>query len=166
MLITLCIPFWGTSALLHYQKKQVKKAVKWRMIEGIPQEKLVCLTLTENEKNTQLTWKHAKEFEYKQQMYDIVSTQIINDTTYYWCWWDHEETALNQQLKSLVQNIWKNKKQTNPTEDHFLSYLKSLYFKYHSEHKELFTQIAQVKFTYIKAHKNHIHELNTPPPKV
>jgi hypothetical protein len=113
---------------IKYQKKQVKRAVKWQMIAQTDKQELVLLKFTESQKQSELTWKHAKEFEYQEQMYDIVESKTQGDTTYYWCWWDHEETKLNKQLNQLVAIAWGNYPQNQENNKRLIQFFKSFYF--------------------------------------
>ena len=126
--LCLVVPVTTTLVLSHYQKKQVRREVKWKIIAGIDREELVLLKFTEQEKQTQLKWKHSKEFEYKAEMYDIVETENVGDTTYYWCWWDCEETALNQKLNEMVSFLFGNSPKKTKSQQQLFSFYKSLYF--------------------------------------
>ncbi len=98
------------------------------MIAGIDREELVLLKFTEEEKQTQLNWKHSKEFEYRGQMYDIVETSIIGDTIYYLVWWDHEETKLNRQLDELVHFALRNSPKNQENQKRLQEFFNTLYF--------------------------------------
>lgn len=137
ILLIFCFvaPVATTYVILKYQKKQVKREVKWKMIAGIDKEELVLLKFTEEEKQTQLNWKHSKEFEYKGEMYDIVETKIVGDTTYYWLWWDHEETKLNKQLSQLVSFALGHNPKNQENQKRLQNFFKSLYFS-EDERKE------------------------------
>jgi hypothetical protein len=101
LFICLTAPVVITFPILKYQKKLIKREIKWKIIAGMDKSELVLLKFSKRDLND-LNWKHSKEFEYKSQMYDIVEFQKKNDTSYYWCWWDHAETALNKKLNSIV----------------------------------------------------------------
>ena len=98
------------------------------MIAGIPREELVLLKFTEDQKVNDLRWEHSKEFEYKGEMYDIVETHFKGDTTYYWCWWDYEETQLNKQLDGLLSFAYKKDARTTKNQKIVQAFYKSLYF--------------------------------------
>jgi hypothetical protein len=49
-----------------------------------------------------LRWEDPGEFEYDGQMYDVVETWTVGGTVYYRCFWDREETRLNNQLRELA----------------------------------------------------------------
>jgi len=97
-------------------------------MEGLEASELVLLKFTATASETKLKWAHSKEFEYNHQMYDVVETKIIGDTIYYWCWWDHLETKLNQQLSQLANKAFQDDPQNQEKHRWLLSYFKSLYF--------------------------------------
>ena len=72
------------------------------MAANLDKDELVLLKFNDEDANSQLSWKHFKEFEFKGSMYDIVEKELHGDTTYYYCWLDKEETALNQRLDELA----------------------------------------------------------------
>lgn len=106
LLFILFAPVVTIFLYLQYEKKLVRREVKWKMIAGLDQEELVLLKFSKEQTKNELRWEHSKEFEYNEQMYDIVSTEIKGDSIFYRCWWDHEETALNKRLKKLVVNVF------------------------------------------------------------
>lgn len=65
-------------------------------------EDKISLTFQKTEIGKHTRWEHAKEFEFNGEMYDIVSFRIEGDYITYYCWWDNEETQLNQKLKSIA----------------------------------------------------------------
>jgi len=121
------VPVCGTIGWMHIQKKIVKKAVKHHIIEGLDKNELQLLKLTKNEILQKVKWEHKKEFEYEGEMYDIVSQMDYGDTTYFWCWWDKKETALNKKLLTLVQKFSNQHPERNQKTQVLLSFYKSLY---------------------------------------
>jgi hypothetical protein len=117
-----------TFIFLKHQKKQIKKEIKRKIISEVDKSELVLLKFTEEEKNSQLTWEHSKEFEYKGEMYDIIETYKVGDTAYYWCWWDHEETKLNKQLNHLVSLAMGSNPKNQDNQQRLMNFFKSLYF--------------------------------------
>lgn len=166
MLLVLIAPALTTYFWLQYNKKLVKREVKWKIINGIDKSELVLLRFTKAESKTLLRWKHSKEFEYKQQMYDIVEAKVVGDTTFYWCWWDFEETALNKQLADLLQNALNNNPQKREKEERFFTFLKSLY------NVEKFNLLQYPPFTEEKQNSKYLVTIQsfrdkpkTPPPQ-
>jgi len=153
-IVLLCCfvaPIVVTFNLLQYHKKQVRKEVKHLIIAGINREELVLLRFTEEESHARLKWKHSKEFEYNQQMYDIVETEVKGDTTYYWCWSDNKETRLNQHLDELLTYALRKDPNQRKNQRQLVKFYKSLYsnqlhhFRLHSFQTEQTT--ANYRFT-------------------
>jgi hypothetical protein len=117
-----------TFTFLHYQKAQLRRSIKHELMEGIDKEELVLIKVPTEARETLLQWEHAKEFEYRGEMYDVVRSEALGDTTYYWCWWDNEETALNQRLTELLSGAFDDDNQHQQQQKRLLHFLKSLYF--------------------------------------
>lgn len=128
LLLSLVAPTGGTFFYLQHQKRLVRKEVKKKMMEGIPKEDLVLLVFTEKEIKTKLDWKHAKEFEFEGNMYDIVYKKHTADNIYYWCWLDTEETKLNKQLDDLALGLFNQNPKNKKKQRTLLSFYKTLFF--------------------------------------
>ena len=102
MIFSILAPFASVVSYLHYQKKLIRKEVKKQIIAGIDKDKLVKLKFSKEEIQNKLKWKHAAEFEFNGEMYDIVDKEESGDSIIYRCWWDNKETELNKALGSLV----------------------------------------------------------------
>jgi hypothetical protein len=136
------------------------------IIKGIDKEELVLLKFSEEEALKELKWKHSKEFEYKGEMYDIVETKKFNDITYYWCWWDHKETQLNQQLKELVTSIFNQNPQKNQKESQLISFYNLLFCKNNNTLGFLPQLVKSSQFFYYsESYFSVTLESLSPPPK-
>jgi hypothetical protein len=169
ILLSFCFaaPVATTFVMLHYQKKQVKREIKRKIIAGIDKEELVLLKFTEVEKQTELNWKHAREFEFRGSMYDIVETEFHGDTTYYWCWWDYEETQLNKQLDELVTIDLGNNPENDENQKRLHTFFKSLYCS-ETDQKETFV-FRELKCKYFSSpdlYRTLIHFPPVPPPEI
>ena len=102
LLLCLTLPIVGMFGWLRMKKRAVRKEVKHKLIAEVDKSELVLFKFTAEETAKQLEWEHSKEFEYRNEMYDVVQTETHGDTTYYWCWLDYKETALNRQLVDLT----------------------------------------------------------------
>ena len=151
----------ATYVVLRLQKKQVQREVKQKIIAGISNEELILLKFTEKEKQTQLNWKHSKEFEHKGETYDIVKASVVGDTTYYWVWWDHEETKLNKQLSRLVSIALDNDPKNQENQKRLQHFFKSLYFV-GDNRKDSFV-LLEVKNEYYTGQKSYHSVFHTPP---
>ncbi len=166
LLFCFVAPIVTVFGIIQYQKKQVKREVKWKMIAGMERDELVLLKFTEKEKNTQLRWEHSKEFEYKGEMYDIVETNIMGDTTYYWVWWDHEETQLNKQLDVLVAIALGNNPNSGKNQKQLHDFFKSLYFvELPSNGSLVFTEQQSKCFAEHEFHHSFAQSPLVPPPE-
>lgn len=129
LLFCLVAPTVFTYTWLKYQQKVVRKEVKHRIIAGLHRDDLVLLKFTEKEKKQKLVWKHSKEFCFDTQMYDVVETEKHGDTTYYFCWWDHNETRLSKQLEDMWQVAWRRNSQRRNSQKRIIKFYKSLFFQ-------------------------------------
>jgi hypothetical protein len=107
----------------------VRKEVKRKIIAGLDRDDLFLVALTQEESQIELRWEHSKEFEYKGQMYDIVETEWKDGVIYYWCWWDHEETSLNQKLNKLAAHAFDTSDRKQQQEKKLSYFYQSLYFQ-------------------------------------
>lgn len=140
LFLMLIAPVIGTYSWLQCKKATVKKEVKKQLIAGKDKEELILLKFTKKEAVTQLHWEHSREFEYNNLMYDIVKTETKGDSIFYWCWLDHEETQLNQQLKNLVAQILVNDQQNKENQKRLITFYKSLYHSKQSAWHALINQ--------------------------
>ncbi len=128
LFLCLFVPFLGTYTWLQFKKHQVKETVKRQILVHADKNELVTLTFKASETTTLLHWEHDSEFEYKGQMYDVVEAQTKGDSIAYICWWDHAETALNQQLEHIVDITFGTDPQNHAQQEHLKDFYKSLYF--------------------------------------
>ena len=165
LLICLILPFVGTVGWLNYQKKQIRRQVKHQIIEGIDKSELVQFIFTVTQTKEELDWKHSKEFEYKNNMYDIVEADTTNNIVTYWCWWDYKETKLNKQLTKLLVQFLGNDTQSKETKIRFAQFLQSLFHTKNIPWQAL-TKETNTKqtFAYIKAYTSLHFPPTTPPP--
>ncbi|GAA4300029.1 hypothetical protein [Aestuariibaculum suncheonense] len=127
LLFCLIGPLAITYLLLQFQKKQIRREVKQQMIAGIDKNDLVLLTFTQEEANKKLRWEHSKEFEFENNMYDVVIQESNGNTISFWCWLDHEETQLNKTLKTLFTLALHDHKQHRHQQENLLLFFKTLF---------------------------------------
>ena len=128
LLFSLIAPLAGTYTWLHYEKRQVRKEIKKRLIAGIDRSELALIKLSRHEAETALRWEHEREFEYAGRMYDVVETRMRNDTFLYWCWPDDAETLLNKKLDRLLTGALEHDPQRREAERQVVQFFKSLFF--------------------------------------
>ena len=131
------------------------------MISGINRDELVLLKFTKTEKQQKLKWKHSREFEYNGEMYDIVAREEKGDTSFFWCWWDHEETKLNKQLKELVSYQFGKNPGKQENQKRFFNFFKTIIFTASLEKIE----IAFFELNRYFGYKHSLYQsLSNPPP--
>lgn len=136
------------------------------MMAGVDKEELVLLKFTETEKQTQLKWKHAKEFEYHGQMYDIVEMEIKGDTTFYWCWWDNKETRLNKQVDELLAYALGKDSQHTENQSRLLTFYKSLFCQQLPDWDLFAIQAIQMPTAFELSYLSVSHPPPVPPPEL
>jgi hypothetical protein len=156
-----------TYLYLSNQKKQLKREVKWEIIEGIDKSELVFIKLTKAEAKEKLEWEHSKEFEFQGEMYDVVEFEETADSVKYWCWWDDEETALNENLAQVLNNLLGNDPDKKEKEEKLITFYQSLFsekiFQWHTiQFASILNQLSNYQFSS----KTHIDKVSTPPPKL
>jgi 4-amino-4-deoxy-L-arabinose transferase-like glycosyltransferase len=166
LLFSLVTPVAVTYSWLQIQKHVIKKELKSDMIAGIEKKELVFFHFANKEINSKLKWEHASEFEYNNQMYDVIEKKTVNDSTKLWCWWDHKETKLNKKLQDLVLTAFQNDAKSKEKQNDLQKFYQLLYLKLEFSWKP-FSAIFIFKTTIWK---NTIYKLVTtlivlPPPK-
>lgn len=171
LLACLSLPVLGTYTWLHVQKLRVKQEVKRAMMAGMSKERLVRLAFTQAQADTLLRWEHAKEFEFQNQMYDVLEQKKQGDSMVYWCWWDQEETLLNRHLDDLAINAFTKDPQRQKAQDQLFQFFKSIYCSV-PDALESFKLVALDEFSQrlIWGEKNQHHSWKqrppSPPPKL
>src|SRR5687768_4379779 len=88
-------------------KKQAVKAVKRKLKSGVLEKDLNTIIFVKHVK-PQFEWVNDHELKLNGEMYDIVTSQTSNDTTYYNCIKDTEETLLFAGLDNYVEQYMAN----------------------------------------------------------
>lgn len=128
LIICLLIPFIGTYTRLQVEKYQVKRRIKWRLLQEMPRERLVLLKFTIQESQTVLHWEHSKEFEYQGEMYDVLSFKKLGDSIFYRCWKDTEETQIKQKIRRLVAQALSQNPQNRENHNQLRLWMESLWY--------------------------------------
>ncbi|MES2703652.1 MAG: hypothetical protein V4649_13510 [Bacteroidota bacterium] len=142
VLLILCFvaPWATTFLILSIQKQQVKNEVKKEFAATLSNEHLVRFSAAgAGEKQMEADPEDLNEFVYEGEMYDIVRTEVVGDSTYYWCWQDHEETRLNKQLDHLVAMALDADTEKQESENRLLRFFDSLFFSQSPERITIFT---------------------------
>ncbi len=152
--------------LLKNQQKKIRKEVKRTLMNSVHKDELVLLKFSKAGQKKSLRWKHSKEFEYNGEMYDIVDTQVSEDSIYYWVWWDHKETKLNKKLDDWVAFVLGNNPKNQENQKQLQHILKSLYFTEDTEKLALaFIEVKKNFYFKQKYYDSIFHTPLIPPPE-
>ena len=167
LLVALLAPLGVAYLYLSSQKKIIKRQVKHQIIAGIDRSDLVFLKMSIADSKTKLKWEHAKEFEYKGEMYDIVEKEIEGDSISYWLWWDHKETALNKQLSTLLAGLRQDEKGKQKHRQLFISLLKFNFLETEQtfEVEPYISHSKRFFCPYLLASYHIFQAIPSPPPK-
>ncbi|MEZ4932225.1 MAG: hypothetical protein R2788_08920 [Saprospiraceae bacterium] len=102
LLLVIGCPSIGTRAFLLIRKSAIRQTVKKRILAGVERNELVQLTFAIKDLEVLLKWEHSREFEYRDEMYDLVESETCGDSIRYWCIHDRAETEINRHLDSLT----------------------------------------------------------------
>ncbi|MEZ4875609.1 MAG: hypothetical protein R2793_09250 [Flavobacteriaceae bacterium] len=146
------------------QQRSLRKEVKRQIKEGIPEEELVLITITPQNK-TKVQWKHDEEFEFEGSMYDVVRTEILNENTIvYHALPDEKE---HQLIETFLEKIKKDQQKDQKTNS--LKYFKIVLRLPPSpmvkEDAVAYEEYPKHRFSYTNLYHSVLLDINSPPPK-
>lgn len=166
LLVALLLPIvmvWGSFEL---KRKTIRKEAKHQIISDIEKSALTQLTFSSAQLH-QLKWEHSTEFEYKGELYDVVETHQHGDSITYICWWDNEETKLNQQRNQLAALLFQQDPQNQKQQTQLVQFFKNLFQKgADGPPQSTETQLSKSPFSYQEKLDTRYLTLDTPPPKL
>ncbi len=170
LLLILILPVTGTYILFKHRQYQVKSQIKQKIKEGVSEDDLFLLKIPLSlEQNSNSVFKriNSKEFKYYGEMYDVVRQVTLGNTTYYWCIWDKEETALFAKLDELFAKAWGNDPVKESNSERLISFYKGLFtpplLKINFNYKvNIFKEIDNYIVNFFP---NVFIQVLTPPPK-
>jgi hypothetical protein len=110
---TLLLNAIGYYPLFKIRQWQVHEEMKTQIRSALTKDQLQCLAFnTENQQNIhwEWDWEGQKEFTYQGKRYDVVRTNTVNKTTYYYCIQDTQEEQLFAQLDEEVEREMEDQK--------------------------------------------------------
>jgi hypothetical protein len=95
---------------MRMQKESVvhKEYVRNHVITDISEEEKCVLSFSILEANNVLHWEKPDEFEYKGEMYDVISMKQMNDSVIYVCYHDKKESGQKESYAQLLINSFGN----------------------------------------------------------
>lgn len=131
--ILLNIAFITPSAVttwVHFvQKEKVKEEVKRTLAKEVDESELVTFIFNDTELETKLRWEHSHEFEYKGQMYDVITREKRDGLSVFVCWHDKKETKLNKRLQVLTQMAFEKDAASNKNKKSYIVFSRMLFFE-------------------------------------
>ena len=166
LIFSVVSPFWLFFSILQFEKHSLKKEIKRNIIAGINKSELVLLKFSKEEIKTKLRWEHSKEFEYNNEMYDIVESEAKNDSIFYWCWWDYEETNLNKKLDMLVKHASGMNKKNTEQANRITNFFSSFYYNNFADDYNIESPISKAAFPICLLNYSSRNTIpDTPPPQ-
>lgn len=166
LLTALLLPLLIALSWMNIQKTIVKREVKWLILNHLHKEDLIKLHFSASE-NDALNWEHSREFEFNDNMYDVVKSEISGDSFTYFCYLDHEETTLNNSIDKAIQHMVGKDAKQHQTKDELTNFLKSLYcndlnvFGFKHIHIKTYNN-----FLYTDLESIQVFNLLSPPPQI
>lgn len=161
LILCLTVPYAATYTWLHFERKQVKREVREKIISGLEKEDLVLLSFLRTESEKQLRWVHPGEFEYRGQMFDIVRTETREDTVLYWCWKDEKEQSLKKQMEELAAKAAGTHPLNKEKQKRYIGVFKIFFIM---QDHSLQSVICQPLNSYYQSGKSFYCSMHYPPP--
>ena len=124
--LSINLPFFVTKEYLQYHRKVIRREVKIAINAGLKDEQLLLMSFCKNKISSQIVWEKADEFEYQNEMYDVVRQCEKSDSIFYWCWKDDDESAIKKRLNLLSSAEWIKSHQNDPQKERQFQYNKNL----------------------------------------
>lgn len=147
--LSLIAPVFSAYFAFQHRTNIIRQEVEAHIEQGIEKNELVLLKFTHEETETLLRWEHSREFEFNQQMYDIVETEVLEDSVYYWAYWDIEESELKKDFNDILTNVLGIKKNTSKQRNQFRIDFRPLYFFEHENSLSLPAKKEKITFSKI-----------------
>ena len=160
LFLTLLLPFGSTYLLLPLRKQLIKREVRELLAEEAPREGVTLLQFSRAESRALLRWEHDREFEYRGQLYDVISVTERGDSVWYECFHDRAETELNRRQQELLARTHTPQDLDTSIYTQLFSFLRSLYFN----HPPVLVNFSTLTSAAPGYHNGCLERLQAPPP--
>lgn len=161
LILPICIVF----AWIQIHKYNTKKDIQREMISSKLSSGLVSFTFSKKDSEEILYWEHDGEFEFKNEMYDVISSTAFKDSITYLCWPDNDESFLNKKLSELITQKLNTDDQHQNNKQQLISFYKSLYCS-HQNTLVFYVEKCGIVYPVVSELISQIFPVNTPPPIV
>ena len=105
LIFAFCLPALSTWSLFSLRRQEIRKEIKTRIKQGVPQAERTIVRLSDTEmQSSDFTWVKDHEFRYQGKMYDVLERKVIGDRTEFACILDEDETRLFKTLDEQIQS--------------------------------------------------------------
>ena len=167
LLISLTATILTAVGWLAYHREMVREQLEHELYLTADESKLVTLTFSVSDSKTELEWEHDREFEYKGQMYDVVSSKSTTDSITYIVIWDRAETKIKKQLAVLLDRSLQDDPEHQSTQQQLQSFLTSLFaeqlFEWHAINP---SELKKGKTLYSEKYFYSYQKALSPPPRL
>lgn len=128
LIFSIAAPFWISYSVIQIEKYYVKKEIKKFLETGLKESEMTMLKFSKKNINKEIKWFHSKEFEFNENMYDVIKSEETSDSIFFWCWLDNEETQLNLKLNKMADNALNSNGKTTASERQLQRIINSYYY--------------------------------------
>lgn len=100
--LLLFLQMFGPAMVYRIQRSVIRESVKQQVVAGIDSSDLVEITIPNHRLELDLQWEHEREFKYKGQWYDLVSSKQKENSTVFLCYSDKKETQLEEKFEEIT----------------------------------------------------------------
>jgi len=166
-LIVFFMPVSATYFLFKIRQTGIRHSIEKVVDEGVAEHEIKVLKIPYSvEKHGDFERTEENEFKYMGKMYDVVRFEKHENSTWYWCIWDEDETALENKMKVAERRAAGAFAYNENTEEMISFFLNSLYI-----HNSEYVFYYSVKYLIATRPSQRYIRLNrsltppTPPPQ-
>lgn len=127
--------------MLFHHKKEIKEFFE----EDLDKEELVCFEFSDQEIHS-LKWKHEKEFEYMDNMYDVVYREHDGNKHLLWCYKDDFERELKKKINHFLAFGSDNDIQKSDNKKKLSHFFQGLFFQNTKPELDYFTYSTKSEY--------------------
>jgi hypothetical protein len=159
------IPALSVYFFLLAEKENIKNLTHEKLFSEKKSTNWIKIELSEKEAHQLIEWENDHEFEYNQNMYDVVKREQSGNHLIFWCYQDVEESFVNEQLEELFSYLTGGHS-TRPETQHLLKEIfKKLYCSIPKEDKFFVHAVALSSRPFQHIYCSEFStEVPTPPP--
>lgn len=117
--------------LLKFQKRIIRNSVKELIYSSLSNSELSRIVVKTNDSDD-ILWHHHDEFEFKGNMYDVISIDSQKDSVVYLCFLDEKESKVNINIDQLAKSIWSHSPLSNDFETKLVDFIQKVFPPQHN----------------------------------